>query len=90
MTKILIDNYGKKYYYLTHKKNRKRMIASTLTAVSRFRCFSNAIYNGRCFCTVDGVNHFPVFLADTKSTNCSLGCIVVHRNIAIVKDLTTD
>lgn len=34
MTKILIDNYGKKYYYLTHKKNRKRMIA---TAVSRFR-----------------------------------------------------
>ncbi len=37
MTKILIDNYGKKYYYLTHKKNRKRMIASTLTAVSRFR-----------------------------------------------------
>ena len=49
----------------------------------RFCCFCNAVNDSGWFCTIDGIDHLPVFHADTESADRTLWCIVVHRNIPV-------
>ena len=49
----------------------------------RFCCFCNAVNDSGWFCTIDGIDHLPVFLADTETADRTLWCVVVHRNIPV-------
>lgn len=47
-----------------------------------------AVNNSGCLCNVNGVNHLPVFLANTEAANGTFRCIVVHWHISISQEYT--
>ena len=51
-----------------------------------FRGFCNAVYNGARFCPCNRINHHPVLLTDTESTDRLLGGVVVHRHFSVIQE----
>ena len=53
--------------------------------VIRLGCFRDAVDDSGTLGTTDGVDDFPVFLANAESTDCPLTGIVVDWDFAIIK-----
>ena len=51
-----------------------------------FRGFRNAVDDGAGLCTGNGIDHHPVFLADTESADGLFRSVIVHRHFAIVQE----
>ena len=52
----------------------------------RFRCFSYAVNNRTGISSCNGINHYPVFLSHTESTDGLLCRIVIQWNFSIFKE----
>lgn len=66
MTKILIDNYSKKYYYLTHKKMKDTVEDDLMSVIDRIKALSSDdctydTFSGKA----DGVDSNVKFIIET-------------------------
>ena len=48
-----------------------------------FCSFYNTVNDCGRFGSMDRIDHLPVFLSDTETTDCPFGCIIIDRNIPI-------
>ena len=51
-----------------------------------FCCFCNTVYNGAGLRPCNCIDHDPVLLADAESADRLLGSVVVHWNLAVIKE----
>ena len=66
MTKILIDNYGKKYYYLTHKKMKDTVEDDLMSVIDRIKALSSDDCTYDTFSgNADGVDSNVKFIIET-------------------------
>ena len=62
-----------------------------LKVIIRFQvvCFCslrNAVDDGAGLCSGNGIDHHPVFLADTESADGLFCSVIVHRHFAIIQE----
>ena len=61
----------------------KDIVHSQKASIIRFRSFHNTVNDCWRFGSMNHIDHLPIFLPNTKSSDCPFAGVIVNRNVSV-------